>query len=92
MATGAETLAGSGLGRLARGGAAAAPEQTLERCELCSEPIPPEHRHLLDLEKRELCCACRACTLLFDRPAAGGDHYRLIPARRLRLVDFSSTT
>ena len=37
------------------------------------------------LRRRELLCACRACSLLFDRDAAGGGHYRLVPDRRLRL-------
>jgi hypothetical protein len=66
-------------------------EQELERCDLCGEPIPPRHRHLLDLESRELMCACQACRLLFERPAAGagGAHYRLVPDRRLRLDDFA---
>jgi Family of unknown function (DUF5947) len=61
-----------------------------EQCELCNAPLPSEHRHLLDVETRELLCACRACSLLFDRKAAGagGTHYRLIPERRLRLTDF----
>jgi Family of unknown function (DUF5947) len=77
----------SRLLELARGGAAEREEQ-LERCELCSEPIPSEHRHLLDLETRELLCACRACSLLFDRKAAGGKHFRLVPDRRLRLEGF----
>jgi hypothetical protein len=63
-------------------------EQVEERCELCSEPIPAEHRHLVDLQSRELLCACRACTILFDRSAAGGGHYRLVPDRRLRLDGF----
>ena len=31
-------------------------------------------------------CACTACRILFDRSAAGGGHYRLIPDRRLRLT------
>jgi hypothetical protein len=64
-------------------------EAVQERCELCGEPIAAEHRHLLDLERRELMCACRACTILFDRKAAGAGHYRLVPERRLRLVDFA---
>lgn len=59
-----------------------------ERCELCGEPVPPEHRHLLDLRRRTLLCACRACALLFDNPAAGRGHYRLVPDRRLALGDF----
>src|SRR4051812_47171059 len=63
-------------------------EATLEHCELCGETIPADHRHVLDLPRRELMCACRACSLLFDRPAAGAGHYRLIPDRRLRLEGF----
>jgi Family of unknown function (DUF5947) len=63
-------------------------EQELERCDLCGEPIPADHRHLLDLSSRELMCACQACRLLFERPAAGGMHYRLVPDRRLELEDF----
>jgi Family of unknown function (DUF5947) len=68
--------------------AAAEREQELERCDLCGEPIPADHRHLLDLSSRELMCACQACRLLFERPAAGGMHYRLVPDRRLELEDF----
>src|SRR3954451_7510294 len=63
-------------------------EAELEHCELCNEPVPPTHRHLLDLDNREVMCACRACTILFDRREAGGAHYRLIPDRRLILEDF----
>jgi hypothetical protein len=68
--------------------AAAEREAQLERCDLCSEPIPPEHRHLLDLSSHELMCACRACAVLFDRSAAGGRHYRLVPRRLLALEGF----
>jgi hypothetical protein len=56
-----------------------------EQCDLCAEPVAPGHRHLLDLESRRLLCACRACSILFDRSGAGGGHYRLVPDR-LRLV------
>ena len=59
-----------------------------EVCELCTAPVPPEHRHLIDLDTRELVCACRACALLFDRTAAGNGHLRLVPDRRLGLDDF----
>jgi hypothetical protein len=68
--------------------AAAEQRAAQEHCELCGEPIPPEHRHLLDLGSRELMCACRACKILFDRGAAGGGHYKLVPDRRLSLPDF----
>ena len=60
----------------------------LERCELCGEPIAPEHRHLVDLQSRQLLCACRACVILFDTQGAGGAHYRLVPERRLLIEDF----
>jgi hypothetical protein len=67
----------------------AAQEQTVqERCELCSEPIPLEHRHLLNVSTREIMCACRPCSILFDREAASEGRYRVIPDRRLFLEDF----
>jgi len=59
-----------------------------ERCELCAAPIPPEHRHLLEVAARNVECVCRPCALLFDREAASLGKYRLIPERRLRLRDF----
>jgi Family of unknown function (DUF5947) len=78
----------SALQRMARR-AAREREEALEHCDLCSAPIAPEHRHLLDVGTRELMCACRPCSLLFDRAAAGaaGRHYRLVPDRRLRIDD-----
>jgi hypothetical protein len=59
-----------------------------ERCGMCGVPLPLQHRHVLDLGRRELQCACRACSLLFDHAASGGRHYRLVPERRMRLEDF----
>src|SRR5215208_6429138 len=59
-----------------------------EHCDLCSEPIPPEHRHLLEVSTREIMCACRPCSILFDSEAASEGKYRLIPDRRLFLEDF----
>jgi hypothetical protein len=87
MTPAADTIAGSRLGRLARR-AAVESAAVQERCDLCSAPIPDQHRHLLDLTTRELRCTCRACSLLFDREAAARDHYKLIPDRRLRLDGF----
>ncbi len=66
----------------------AAPTPAQERCDLCAEPVPPGHRHLVDVETRRILCACRACTLLFERPGAGGGHLRPLPTRRRRLDDF----
>jgi len=82
----------SRLAQLARPAPApgpAAAAAAAERCDLCGEPVAPRHRHLVDLDERRVLCACRACTLLLDRPAAGGGggggRLRLIPTRRRRL-------
>lgn len=59
-----------------------------ERCDLCGQTIPPEHRHLLEVMPRQVRCVCRPCSILFDRKAASQGIYRLIPERRLSLSDF----
>lgn len=68
--------------------AAQATAAAQERCEFCGEPLPPEHRHLLEVAVREVRCVCRACSLLFDQEAASLGRYRLIPDRRLALEAF----
>ncbi|MBT1187362.1 hypothetical protein HET69_26040 [Streptomyces sp. CJ_13] len=55
-----------------------------EVCELCGVAVAEDaHRHLVEVEKRSLVCACTACALLFDRPGAGGGRFRLVPRRYL---------
>jgi uncharacterized protein DUF5947 len=78
------------LRRLAQRPAATAvpAEEAAERCDVCGEPLPPRHRHLADLERQRLLCACHACRILFDRTAAGGGHFRLIPDRPRALPGF----
>jgi hypothetical protein len=61
--------------------------QTEERCEICSEPVPDEHGHLVDLQVRNLMCACRGCYLLFTSDGAGGSRYRAVPDRYLTFSD-----
>jgi hypothetical protein len=83
----------SRLARLAQGAPvrerrAAAEPAAAEQCDMCAAPVPPGHRHLVDLNDRRLLCACRACALLFDSKEAGGGHLRLVPTRRRRLEDF----
>lgn len=56
-----------------------------ERCDLCGEPVAPGHRHLVELDTRRILCACRACTILFQRPGAGAGRRKLLPTRRRRL-------
>ena len=87
MVAGTDSLGGSRLGRLARRSAREV-QAAQERCELCSEPIPPEHRHLLEVSTREMMCVCRPCSILFDREAASEGRYRLVPDRHLFLGDF----
>jgi hypothetical protein len=87
VSTTRDSLASSRLRRLAQS-ASQEREAALERCELCGEVIPANHRHLLDLQSRELMCACQACKILFDRKEAGVGHYRLVPDRRLRIEGF----
>ncbi|MDQ6617062.1 MAG: DUF5947 family protein [Actinomycetota bacterium] len=67
------------------------PPRAGERCELCTEPIPDLHPHLVDIEVRNLLCACRGCYLLFMAKGAGGGHYRSVPDRYLAFLDFQLT-
>lgn len=60
-----------------------------EVCELCTEPISDEHGHLVDLQARNLMCACRGCYLLFISEGAGGSHFKSVPDRYLSFPDFS---
>jgi hypothetical protein len=87
----ATAATGQRLRRLARASAEAqtAPGDGAERCELCGELLPPDHRHLVDVANRRLLCGCRACGLLFDHGAEVESRYRLVPDRRLRIVDFA---
>jgi hypothetical protein len=62
--------------------------QTLERCELCGEAIPREHRHLLEVSSRRVSCVCQACSILFSNKAASAGRQRLIPDRCLVLKNF----
>src|ERR1700682_5893664 len=57
-----------------------------EGCELCATPIQAGHPHLVDPRKRELRCACDACTLLFSE--GPGTRWKRVPRRAEQLVDF----
>src|SRR5918995_815073 len=67
---------------------AKAVEAAQEYCDLCGEPTPSEHRHLLEVSTREIMCVCRPCSILFDSEAASEGKYRLVPDRHLFLEDF----
>jgi len=54
-----------------------------ERCEMCREVLDGRtgHGHVVELEKRTIVCACRACYLLFTAEGAAGGRYRSVPDR-----------
>lgn len=56
----------------------------LEKCELCSETIPPRHRHLIEPAIRKLLCVCDACSIVFSED--GATKYRKIPREVQRLA------
>jgi len=55
-----------------------------ERCELCQTVLDSRHGHLIDMDKRSIACACRACYLLFTHEGAAGGRYRAVPERICR--------
>jgi hypothetical protein len=59
-----------------------------DACELCAEPLPAGHRHLLELDIDRLRCVCTPCALLFDRRQAGLGRFRPVPDRVRRIADF----
>ncbi len=63
--------------------------QPVERCEMCSAPLAPDHQHLLELTGRRIACACDACAILFH--AQGDTKYRRVPRRIRFLPDFQLT-
>ncbi len=65
------------------------PAPPLERCELCGNPLGPEHQHLLELSSRQLLCACDACAILFF--GQGSAKFRAVPRRIEALADFRLT-
>jgi hypothetical protein len=56
-----------------------------ERCEVCGRGIPADHRHLLNLEERQITCVCDSCWALQSGEA------RFIPvgSRTVWLEDFA---
>ena len=70
----------AGLRQLAR------TRMPVERCEMCSRELAPDHQHLIEPEKRKLVCACEACALLFTTQA--GTKLRKLPRRIRFLPDF----
>jgi hypothetical protein len=51
------------------------------RCEVCANAIPERHRHVVELGRPGVACACPACAILFEH---GETRYRTVPDRVLR--------
>jgi Family of unknown function (DUF5947) len=62
-----------------------------EVCDMCAEPIPDEHPHVVNLETRNLMCTCRGCYLLFTHDGAAQGKYRVVPERYLVSPSFKLT-
>lgn len=60
-----------------------------ERCEMCATPIADEHAHVVNVESRNLLCACRACYLLFTSEGAAQGKFRAVPDRFLYAPSFA---
>jgi hypothetical protein len=76
----------TGLRRFATPGPQAEPTAATEvrepeRCEMCREVLDGRHGHVVEIEKRSIVCACRACYLLFLSEGAAGGKYRSVPER-----------
>jgi Family of unknown function (DUF5947) len=52
---------------------------------MCGELVPDEHRHVVNVESRQLMCTCQGCTMLFTSKGAGGGKYRAVPDRYVAL-------
>jgi hypothetical protein len=48
---------------------------------MCREVLDDRHGHVVEIEKRSIVCACRACYLLFLSDGAAGGRYRSVPER-----------
>jgi hypothetical protein len=67
----------------------AAPRTPSEHCELCGTEISDQHRHLLEVAKRQIVCSCDPCALRFQDVVGG--RYQLIPRDAHSLRDFAIT-
>lgn len=71
------------LRRLAR------PPTVQEKCELCCVPLAPDHRHLFEMSKRQVVCACEHCAMRFQAVVDG--RFKLIPRYPYTLPNFRIT-
>jgi hypothetical protein len=63
------------------------PDPDQQTCDMCAEPITGDHPHIVDIQSRQLMCACRGCGLLFTAESVS-QRYRAVPERYLSFPDF----
>jgi len=49
----------------------------VERCEMCSRELLPDHEHLVEPRSHKILCACEECAILFD--GRHGAKYKRVP-------------
>lgn len=59
----------------------------VERCELCSATLHPQHSHLVEPATRRLLCACEPCSILFSARGLSA-RYARVPRNGRFLADF----
>ena len=84
MSAGQFTESADGFGTLRQ---FARRERPLERCELCSLGLRPDHPHLIEVAQRKLLCTCDACAILFS---GQGVKFKRVPRRVRSLPGFQS--
>jgi hypothetical protein len=60
--------------------------RAVERCEICSRELYPEHDHMVEPACHKLICACPACAILFDGQSSS--RYKRVPRAVKVLEDF----
>lgn len=63
------------------------PRESPAFCELCGVQLAQQHSHLLELNNRQITCACEPCAILFVDNAT--QPYRRIPRELRRLHTFA---
>ena len=58
----------------------------VEHCELCSAGLTQDHSHLVEIQSRQILCACDACAMLFD--GMEKSKYKRVSRRALYLANF----
>jgi hypothetical protein len=85
MSTGQLTGSSDGFGTLRQ---LARRERPIERCEVCSAGLRPDHLHLIEVAERRLLCTCDPCAILFS---GQGVKFKRVPRRVRSLPAFNLT-